>query len=183
MLVVAGIAGGSFAASPGSQPSSSASTVPLVFPDVRMIQVVTEDLTYSSTTPPSSGDQVPIKCGFEVCGCTQTSMLWVRVDIDNALFYEKEVPYVPLSNNPPHCTLGTAARCSSSIKYVGTWTATAGIHTIKCILDSKNVIGEGPRNEFNNTKSITINVPWPRIDKMKDIQTKPPIPVPVPRAR
>ena len=183
MLVIAGMAGLSFAAPPGSQPPSSANTVPMVFPDVRMIKVETSVMHPNGTyelTPSAAGDQVRIACGYEVCGCTQKSSLSNRVDIDNALFYEKEGAWIPAGNNPPNCIPGG---CSSQLFYAGTWTATAGSHTIKCILDSKNDIVEGPQNEFNNAKSITINVPWPRIDKMKDIQTKPPLPIPVPRAR
>ena len=180
MLVIAGMAGLSFAAPPGSQPPSSANTVPMVFPDLGLIEVLALNDTHPMA-PPSQGDQIRILCNYKVCGCTQKSFFSNRVDIDNALFYEKEDAWMPAMNNPPNCKPGNCW----SVVFSPTihWTATSGSHTIKCILDSKNDIVEGPVNEYNNTKSITINVPLPRIDKMKDIQTKPPIPVPCARAQ
>ena len=183
MLFITGMAGLSFAAPPGSQPPSSANTVPMVFPDVRMIQVslqVTHPNGTGSATPSAAGDQVRVTCEYIICGCAQKTTYYNRLDLDGTIYREQEFG-TPMENLPPNCSPG---HCVSAVFGTGAaWTATAGSHTIKCILDSKNDISEGPVNEYNNTKSITVNVPLPRIDKMKDIQTKPPIPIPVPRAR
>ena len=96
MLVIAGMAGLSFAAPPGSQPPSSANTVPIVFPDLRLIKVASLIMITYPTAPPSQGDQIPIECNYVVCGCTQKRFFSNRVDIDNALFYEKEDAWIPV---------------------------------------------------------------------------------------
>jgi hypothetical protein len=178
MVCLMGTAAVSIAAPQSSQPPSTGNTVPLSFPDLRMTDVNAENTT-NPGAPPSPGDQVRIRCGFLVCGCFQKTSFTNRADIDDVLLNEKEAVWVPVGNTLPDCEGG----CRSNAFSGGIWTATPGSHTIKCILDSKNDIGEGPQNELNNTKSITINVPLPQIDKIKDIKTKQPIPIPVPRVK
>jgi hypothetical protein len=178
MVCIIGMAAVSFAAPQSSQPPSTGNTVPISYPDLRMTNVNAQNTT-NPGAPPSSGDQVRIACEFLVCGCFQKTSFTNRGEIDGVLLNEKEAVWVPVGNTLPDCEGG----CRSNLFSGGEWTAAPGSHTIKCILDSKNDIGEGPQNELNNTKSITVNVPWPQIDKIKDIKTKQPLPVPVPGPR
>jgi hypothetical protein len=170
-----------FAAPPGSQAPSSSNQVPLVFPDLRNVGVEIHVETGPNATTPSAGDQVRIYCAYNSCGYFQNKVFTNRIDIDGALFYEKEGSWVAGGNNLQSCSPNM---CYSYL-WVGanTWKATSGSHTIKCILDSNNNIVEGPQGEYNNTASVTIVVPFQVPDKIKDIKTKAPIPVPVPGPR
>jgi hypothetical protein len=184
IFFITGMAGLSLAAQQSSQmpstsvPQSTPAGTPAGFPDLRMTDVNAENTT-NPGAPPSPGDQVRIRCGFLVCGCFQKTSFTNRADIDGVLLNEKEAVWVPVGNTLPDCQGG----CRSNAFSGGIWTATSGSHTITCILDSKNNIGEGPQNELNNTKSIAVNVPLPQIDKIKDIKTKQPMPIPVPGVR
>lgn len=171
------------AAPPGSQPPSSSNQVPFVFPDLRNVDVAIRAETYPDQTKPNAGDEVHIRCDYLVCGCFQNKVFSNRIAIDGSLFYEKEGSWVPhLSNNP---AISPEDCLSYAWPITNTWKATPGNHTITCILDSKDNIYEGLSHEQNNTKSITVNVPLPKsaIDKIKDMKTKQPIPVPVPGTR
>jgi hypothetical protein len=165
------------AAPQSSQPPSTGNTVPISFPDLRSPGVNAQNVTKPGA-PPSSGDEVRIGCGYFVCGCFQNKVFSNRIDIDGALFYEKEGSWVPpIANNP---AISPEDCFSYAWPITNTWKATPGNHTITCILDSKDNIYEGLSHELNNTNSITVNVPLPRIDNIKDIKTKQPIPIPVP---
>jgi hypothetical protein len=172
------------AAPPGSQPPSSSNQVPVVFPDLRNVDVAIQADTYPDQTKPNAGDQVRIYCGYQSCGCFGNKLFWNKIDIDGALFYEKEGAWVAGgSNNPNACA---PENCFSyAWPIADKWKATPGSHTITCIVDSKDNIYEGLPHEQNNAKSITVNVTLPKsaIDKMKDIKTKPPIPPPTPGVR
>ena len=122
--------------------------------------------------PILAGDQVEISCDYYIVGCYQKRSFTNRVEINNMLFEEKEADWVPPVLTRPDCNPEYIV--SSRYKPDKLWSATAGNNTIKCILDSKNDIAEGPQNERNNTTSITVNIPWPAIDKIKDMKTKPP---------
>jgi hypothetical protein len=181
IFFIIGMAGLSLAAQQSSQmpstsaPQSAPAGTPAGFPDLRMTNVYAPN-TLNPGAPPSPGDQVRIYCEFLVCGCFQKTSFTNRGEIDGVLLYEKEAVWVPVGNTLPDCQGG----CRSNAFSGGIWTATSGSHTITCILDSKNDIAEGTQNELNNTKSITITVPLPAIDKIKNIKTKQPIPIPVP---
>jgi hypothetical protein len=147
------------AAPPVSQSPSSGQPVPMTFPDLRIIDVRADNVTHPGVSY-FSGDQVSIVCVYYVCGCFQNKVFSNRIDIDGVFFYEKEGSWVPsMNNNPQSCS---PENCQSKA-WTGTetWKATPGNHTIKCILDSKTNIGEGLLHELNNTKSITVNVPFP----------------------
>jgi hypothetical protein len=183
MFFISGMAGLSLAAPQDSLPPSPGNTVPISFPDLRSPEVNAQNVTKPGT-PPSSGDEVRIGCGYFVCGCFQNKVFSNRIDIDGALFYEKEGSWAPpMTTNPGLCS---PENCQSyAWPITNTWKATPGNHTITCILDSKDNIYEGLSHELNNTKSMTVNVPLPKsaIDKIKDIKTKQPIPVHTPGIR
>jgi hypothetical protein len=184
MLSVLLMASFAVAAPQSSQPPSSGNQVPLVFPDLRNVAVAIQAETYPDQTKPNAGDQVRIYCEYQSCGCFGNKLFSNRIDIDGALFYEKEGAWVAGANNYQQSC--SPERCYSyAWPIADKWKATPGSHTITCILDSKDNIYEGPQHELNNSKSITINVPLPKsaIDKIKDIKTKPPIPVPTPGIR
>jgi hypothetical protein len=171
------IASFAVAAQQSSQQPSSGLLVPVAFSDIGPVSARANNLTHPNVAP-LSGDVISISCDYFVSGCFEQKAFSNRVDIDGILYYEEERYWLPPQNVKPNCQQEnrTSAAFSPS-----KWTATPGSHTIKCILDSKNNMAEG--HELNNTKSVTVNVPLPALDKVKDIKTKQPIPVPVPGAR
>jgi len=170
------------AAPQSSQPPSSGESVSVVFPDIGPVDARAYNMSLPDSPQVSgavSEDVISITCDYFVSGCFEKKAFSNRVDIDGIRYYEQEYW---LSNvfYKPDCYPGE--RQSYAFSTNG-WTATPGRHTITCILDSKDDMAEGPVNELNNRKTLTLTVPLPAIDKIKNIKTKQPIPVPTPGVR
>ena len=177
MLSVLLMASFAVAAQQSSQQPSSGLLVPVAFSDIGPVSARANNLTHPNVAP-LSGDVISISCDYFVSGCFEQKAFSNRVDIDGILYYEEERYWLPPTNVNPNCHQEN--RTSDAFS-PAKWTATPGSHTIKCILDSKNNMAEG--HELNNTDSVTVNVPLPQIDKIKDFKTKQPIPIPVPAVR
>jgi hypothetical protein len=173
------IASFAIAAQQSSQQPSSGLLVPVAFSDIGPVSARANNLTHPNVAP-LSGDVISISCDYFFSGCFEQKAFSNRVDIDGVLYYEEERYWLPPQNVKPNCQQENR---TSAVFSPSKWTATPGSHTIKCILDSKNNMAEGTQNELNNTKAITITVPLPASEKIKDIKTKQPIPVPVPGVR
>ena len=112
MLFITGMAGLSFAAPPGSQPPSSANTVPMVFPDVRMIQV-----SYKSHIRMAQGRHTICsrRSGsrnmrvYESAGVLRRA-LYNRLDLDGTIYREQE--FGTPRENPPELQPGS---CVSAV--------------------------------------------------------------------
>jgi hypothetical protein len=164
-------------AAQSSQQPSSGLLVPVAFSDIGPVSARANNLSHPNVAP-LSGDVILITCDYFVSGCFEQKAFSNRVDIDDILYYEEERYWLPPTNVKPNCQQENRTSAAFS---PAKWTATPGSHTIKCILDSKNDIAEGTQNELNNSQSITVNVPLPAIEQIKDIKTKQPIPIQKPR--
>ena len=128
--------------------------------------------------PIKLGESIEIRCAALARGCVKKSFD-VKIEVDGTSIFEGEIqsldPECKMAENYPY------PRLTWDNSIGTTWVAGLGNHTIRCILDSKKAITE--LNENNNTASRSFTVQMPASDKVKDIKTKQPIPVPVPGTR
>jgi hypothetical protein len=155
------------AAPPGSQPPSTHPPQEISFPDIKAMELVVD---YPSPKP---GDIVFFKGTYMVTGCVKKPFFG-KITLDGNTLIEQE-----MKNYNPDCT---GSNMFDGLFGVS-WKATSGTHTAVFTADSINDIAEGIQNEHNNTKTMTLTVPFLAIDKIKDMKTKQPIPIPVPGAR
>ena len=156
-----------FAAPPGSQPPSVQMQPAISFPDIKITDFALDRMN------PKAGDIVFLKGVYLVTGCIKKPF-YGKITLDGITLIEQV-----MQNYDPTCEHGAMWDANFGVS----WKATPGTHTAVFTVDSKNDIYEGPVNEHNNTRTITFTVPIPTIDTIRDIKTKQPIPVPVPRAR
>lgn len=145
----------------------------LPVPDIKAQRIVAQlNAAFVSGTDEIAYYFYTIKGEFLVTGCIKKPFFG-KITINGNTLIEKEV-----TNVDPDCSRYTQWDSG----FEGSWkNPTPGTHTLIFTVDSKNDIYES--NELNNSKSITVNIPLPAIDKIKDIKTKPPIPVPIPNPR
>jgi len=158
-------------APPSSQPLSKSPQAEPIFPDIHAYKI--EGLPES----PKSGQILYLKGFYSVTGCA-SKPFFGKIEVDGQIIGEEK----ELKNWCPDCTKPNCKLWWDFFLEVQ-WTVVPGNHTIVFTADSKNDIIEGPQNEFNNAKTVTISVPFPQIEKIKDMKTKQPIPVPVPGTR
>jgi hypothetical protein len=143
------------AAPQSSQPPSTHPPQEISFPDIKAMEFVVD------RPSPQPGDIVFFKGTYMVTGCVKKPF-YGKITLDGTILIEQE-----MKNIAPNCEMNMW-----DALFGVSWKATPGTHTIVFTADSKNDIGEGPVNEYNNTKTMTLTVPLPAIEKIKDIKTK-----------